>query len=119
MEHYTESTLEVIDVVRELTKMGLTEISIRQKRDVLVFNLNTSAKSGLELGEDWIVETRYNPPETINKNQPMERVITDLFWKFLDCKCGREYHNNEWMEIGVQLGLVHKQVETITKVTYL
>lgn len=112
--------MQAFDVVKELVKMGLTgvEINYYPDRDVFSYNLNTGAKSGLELFDDFHVEGRYSYENNIDSDQDIQEVIEDLFWEFKGCLHGRDFYNSEWMEIGVKLGLIEKKVETTTIVSY-
>lgn len=108
----------VVDVVRKLMEMGLTGITLELRDGVLGYNLNTGAKSGMTLLENFTVLTRYNEPKEINPVH-MNDAIESLFWIFMDCICGRDFCNNEWNEIGVQLGILEKQVETTITTRYI
>ncbi len=112
--------MKAFDVVKELVKMGLTGVEIKYypDRDLCSYNLNTGAKSGLELFDDFHVEGRYDYTNQIDPDQDMEEILKDLFWEFKGCLHGRDFYNSEWMEIGVKLGLVEKKVETTTTVSY-
>lgn len=114
-------SVSALDVVKALSKIGLNGISLEydEGKDILLFNLNTMAKSGLRLSEDFYVYGRYEYSAKINNNQELEEIIKDLFWEFRNCLCGRDYYNSEWMEIGVQLGLTEKKVTTHTTTEYI
>lgn len=112
--------MKAFDVVKELMKMGLTGVEIKYyaDRDVCSYNLNTGAKSSLELFDDFHVEGRYDYEAKIDSNQELQEILRGLFWEFKGCIHGRDFYNSEWMEIGVKLGLVEKKIETITTVSY-
>lgn len=114
--------MQVIDVVKELIKMGLTGVSLEwdKERELFYYDLNTQAKSGLRLFDDWHVEGRYNYSEqiVIEEWNDMQDILSKLFFEFKGCIHGRDFYNSEWMEIGVKLGLVEKKIQTHTTVTY-
>lgn len=113
----------VQDVVKELCKMGLTSIVVNydKDKDMMCYDLNTQAKSGLILYEDFHVEGRYGYSRKLDVRDwtEMEDAVKELFWEFENCICGRDYFSYQWKEVGVQLGLVSKQVETTTTVKYV
>lgn len=110
------------NVVKELCKMGLhgVEVYYDEDKEVLGYNLNTGAKSGLILYEDLLVVGRYDYiREQYQANQSVDDIIRGLFWMFDACLCGRDYCNTEWKDIGVQLGIIEKVVSTHTTVEYI
>lgn len=111
---------EVINVVKELIKLGLSGVKIEynENKEMFYYDLNTGAKSGLRLYEDFTLEGRYGYREALNKDQCVNELICDLFYEFKYCLCGRDFYNQEWMEIGVEFGLIEKKVETHMFITY-
>lgn len=113
---------QVIGAVKELAKMGLSEIkfSFDKEKDMYYFDLNTQAKRGLHLYEDWHLEGRYGYTHQIEIEDwyEMKDILSDIFFEFKGCIHGRDFYNQDWMEVGVQLGLVEKKVQTHTTVTY-
>ena len=110
----------VQDVVRELCKMGLTGVTVEwdKIKEMFYYNLNTGAKSGLSFYEDFHVEGRYQYHNQIDSEQPIDQIIKDLFYEFKGCIHGRDFYNEDWMVIGVQLGCVEKKVTTHTTIEY-
>lgn len=115
--------ITVQEVVKQLCKMGLSGISVSydSEKDMLAYDLNTQAKSGLDLYEDFTVRGRYNYVSSIHVEEwsTIEDIIKDLFWEFRNFLCGRDYCNGDWNEIGVQLGLLEKKVTTHTTTEYI
>lgn len=111
---------DVIDVVKELVKMGLTGVNISydENKESYYYDLNTKSKSHLHLYEDFHVEGRYGYTYIISPYQEIEDIICDLFYEFKKCQYGRGFYNKEWMEIGVKLCLIEKKVETHMFITY-
>lgn len=114
--------MQVIDVVKELTKMGLSDIKLNydKGRDLFYWDLNTGCKSHLHLFEDWHVEGRYNHSNkfSVVELANLEDILCWLFYEFKGCRYGRDFYNQEWMEIGVQLGCVKKKVQAHTTINY-
>lgn len=112
--------MNVSDVVKELCKMGLTGVKFEYDKDqeMFYFDLNTGAKSHLYLYEDFHVEGRYNYKSKVHPECGLESILRELYWEFDNCICGRDYYNYEWKEIGVQLGIIKKNVVTTTTVEY-
>ena len=108
------------EVIKELCKMGLTGIQVDYLSDseCLIYDLNTGAKSGLRLSEDFQVFGRYNYTNQIDPDQELTEILCDLFWEFRNCLHGREYCNNDWNEIGVTLGCIKKTVVNHTTTSY-
>lgn len=108
-------------LVRKLCEMGLTGVTVEydKESDQLYYDLNTGAESGLRLYEDLHVSGRYDYiNEQYREDEELECVLRALYWMFDSCLCGRDYCNSSWKEIGVQLGILEKVVETHTTVTY-
>ncbi len=112
--------MQVIDVVKELVKLGVTGISLHfdDNSNQFYYDLNTRAKSHLHFYDDFHVEGRYDHWNMIEKDQDIEDILSDLFYEFKGCIHGRDFYNTDWMEVGVKLGLVEKKVETTTTVSY-
>lgn len=105
----------VHEVIKSLCNMGITGISVSyhdSEKDILFYNLNTGAKSGLLLSEDFWVYGRYDYCNKIDPDQEMNSILEDLFYEFKTCLHGRDYYNSEWMELGVKLGIVEKKTKT-------
>ena len=115
--------MNVQDVVKELCKMGLQDIKVGfdSKQDMVYYDLNTGAKSGLILYEDFHVEGRYNYSNKIDIDEysTVKSVVGSLYWEFKNCLHGRDFFNEQWQEIGVKLGYVEKKVTTHTTVEYI
>ena len=112
--------MEAFDVVKELVKLGITDIEVKYKEDTDMFyyDLKTGAKSHLHFYDDFHVEGRYDYSRQLDSDQDIMDVVEELFWEFKGCIHGRDFYNSQWMELGVKLGLVEKKVNTVTTVTY-
>lgn len=112
--------MNVSDVVKQLCKMGLHGVKFEydEGQGMFYFDLNTGAKSGIRLYDDFHVEGRYNYKAQLDSDQDVESIVRDLYWEFDNCIHGRDFYNYEWKEIGVQLGIIEKKVITTTTVEY-
>lgn len=99
------NNIKAQDIVSELLKLGLSEVSVSydHEQQMLFYDLNTKAKSALRLYEDFHLEGRYGYTNNLNVDQDMLDILDDLFYEFKKCLHGRDFYNTEWMIIGEKL----------------
>ena len=107
--------MNVPNLIQEIVKNGI-EVSLRMRdEDTIVFDVNTGAKSGLELSYDgdnkWTAYMRYNEVEKLE-----DPDITEICWLVKHCMHGRDYVHIRWVDLMVEHGVLQKIVET--KVSY-
>ena len=116
-----EMKYSVEEVIKSLVKRGVRGITVCVSRQGdLFYDLNTGAKSHLHLYEDFTLEGRYDHKYTLDAydTEDIEGILTEVFFCFRDCLHGRAYYNDDWMKLGVSLGLVEEQVKTTTAYKY-
>jgi hypothetical protein len=99
------------NIIELLINNGI-EITIKLHNDVVVYDVNTGAKSNLYLEEkDGVIyaHTGYNPPKIIEG-------FSDLFYDVKDCMCRRDSINENWAKLLVKKDIM-KRIET-TSVKY-
>ena len=96
------------NIIELLIHNGI-EITIKLHDDVIVYDVNTGAKSNLYLEEKdgvFYAHTRYNQPKIIE-------TFTDLFYEVKDCMYGRDYINTNWVKLLVK-ECIMERIETVS-----
>lgn len=107
-------------IILELVKKHKIEITIdsfsHNEEELIGFNVNTGAKSGLTLVEnDDGTFTGYGRYNEVHENLSS---IYDIADRVRYCMMGRDYVNSNWLTLMEKLDIVRVKRETVTKIIF-
>jgi hypothetical protein len=102
-------------LIKEIVENGI-EVTIKEFKGSIVYDVNTGAKSQLYLEQaengDWTAYMRYDETEVLY--DPVEFI--DICYLVKRCMHGRDYCNPIWVKAMKEEGVIKEIVET--KITY-
>ena len=88
----------LMDIIWYLTDKGISCETMNWD-GVIGFDLNTGAKSHMQIFEDGVVHMRYEEKGYVSAEDTLEENIDYLCGLYEDCLYGRTYGSSAWFEL--------------------